>query len=267
MSAKHQQEFNAIYQLLQERAQSSASLRRILLGINWTVAETAVAETDWRAEAGSSGLCFSPINAPRNLPWSGTLAGRQSNELVKWLAEDNASAVAVGLATANAVINHEDNHLLRDAKALDFSSAPHLAVFDHFAPQLQDAAVAIIGRYPEIDQFKSRFGFVCIERRPGPDDLPETAAAEILPKSDWVFITASSIANKTLPYLLSLCRNSQVVLMGPSMPWLAEWADFGVDYLAGVAVTDVPRLRDIVAEAGGTRIFQEAVQYRVLPLR
>ncbi len=45
-----------------------------------------------------------------------------------------------------------------------------------------------------------------------------------------------------------------------------EWADFGVDYLAGVAVRDAERLVQIAAEGGGTRIFEDAVDYRVLSL-
>ena len=244
-----------LYSLLRQRAQAADQVDRFLLGINWTTAELA---------SGSTGLCFSPVNPPRNIPWSGTLAGRPSRELVEWVESEDASAVAVGLATINAVINRPGNTLLRDATPLSFQKALHLSVFDHFAPQLSGAKVAIIGRYPEIDQFKSRFDFVCIERRPGPGDLPESAAETVLPQSDWVFITASSLANKTLPQLLHLSRDAKVVLMGPTMPWLAEWADFGVDYLAGVEVADVGRLRQIVAEAGGTRIFQEAVGYRVL---
>lgn len=84
--------------------------------------------------------------------------------------------------------------------------------------------------------------------------LSDTAADYILPHADWVFITASSIANKTLPHLLSLTKNARVVLMGPSLPWSFEWAEFGVSYLAGVDVCDRGKLVEIASEGGGTRI-------------
>ena len=251
----------ALYSILRECAQSTAIVERVLLGINWTIAQTRC-----DTSPNSSGLCFSPLDIPRNLDWPGTLVGRKANELVTWIERDEPSAVAVGLATINAVLNHSANNLLRDAIALEINDSSHLAVFDYFSPQLTGASVAIIGRYPGLDRFKSQFNFTCIERRPGPDDLPESAAETILPQSDWVFITASSLANKTLPHLLQLSRDAKVVLMGPTMPWMAEWADFGVDYLAGVEVIDPQRLEQIVAEAGGTRIFHDAVQYRVLSL-
>ena len=245
--------------LLIERAQSDLITQQVLLGINWTIFQAQSASA-----TSSVGLCFSPINIPRNLPWSGTLAGQPVNELSRWFASDNPCEAAIGLAAVNAVINQSDNSLIQKSLPLMVNDNFHLSVFDYFSEQLTDARVIIIGRYPGLDRYKKQFNFQCIERRPGPDDLPESAAKTELPKADWVFITASSIANKTLPSLLSYCQNAKVVLMGPTMPWLAEWEEFGVDYLAGVEVMDVQRLYQIVAEAGGTRIFEDAVRYRVL---
>ncbi|HMU66773.1 MAG TPA: DUF364 domain-containing protein, partial [Cellvibrionaceae bacterium] len=102
-----------------------------------------------------------------------------------------------------------------------------------------------------------------IERRVRPGDLPDTAAEFILPEADWVFITASSIANKTLPRLLALAAQARVVLMGPSVPWLANWQDYGVDYVAGVAIKDPAALAQTLMEGGGTRIFSQGVGYCV----
>ena len=48
--------------------------------------------------------------------------------------------------------------------------------------------------------------------------------------------------------------------------WLAEWADFGVNYLAGVQIRDAERLLQILLEGGGTNIFGESVAYQLLPL-
>ena len=43
-------------------------------------------------------------------------------------------------------------------------------------------------------------------------------------------------------------------------------AAFGIDYLAGVQVTDPGQLRRTVAEGGGTRLFEGGVQYRLASL-
>ena len=54
--------------------------------------------------------------------------------------------------------------------------------------------------------------------------------------------------------------------MGPTMPWLTELKEFGIDYLAGVTVSNAKALRQTVAEGGGVRIFETGVQYQVLKL-
>ncbi len=251
---------NNVYPLLRERATSNAQVSRVFLGLNWTLAETEM------QGATGSGLCFSPVDAPRILAWPGTLAGRPANELISWIDSWDSCQAAVGTAVVNAVINSQSRALTRaEALPATAKAPPHLAVFDYFAPLVRGAKVVVIGSYPGLDSFKEFGDYRCIERRPRSGDLPDSASEFLLPQADWVFITASAIANKTLPRLLSLSRQAKVVLMGPSVPWLDEWADFGVDYLAGVNMRDPAHLAQIVAEGGGTRIFSSAVQYCVLP--
>jgi len=244
-----------LYAQLRERAVSSARIARVLFGLNWTVVEL---------DDGACGLCYSPAGAPRDIPWAGALAGRSAAELVAWIDSDHPVEVAAAVATINAILDFHHFARAGAVAALRCDDAPHLAVFEHFAPQLAGAKVAVIGRYPGMQRFDGRFEFQCIERRPGPGDLPEEAAHAVLPASDWVFITASSIANGTAPTLLSLARQSTVVLMGPSLAWTTAWADYGVDFLAGVEVLDAPLLQRIVGEAGGTRIFRDALGYRLV---
>ena len=54
--------------------------------------------------------------------------------------------------------------------------------------------------------------------------------------------------------------------MGPTVPWLAELAEMGINYLAGVAITDPTALKQTIAEGGGMRIFETGVEYRLLEL-
>jgi len=66
--------------------------------------------------------------------------------------------------------------------------------------------------------------------------------------------------------IVELSQDAQLVLMGPTMPWLEDLASMGVNYLAGVAVTDSLALRQTIAEGGGRRIFETGVEYRLLQL-
>jgi uncharacterized protein len=250
---------NNFYPLLRERATSCAQISQVTISLNWTLATTQ------QQSAQGYGLCFSPVDAPRTLAWPGTLVGRAANELIGWLESWDFCQAAVGAAVVNAVIN-SGSSLAARAQVLEPSETVpgHLAVFDYFAPLVQGANVVVIGSYPVLQSFKAFGPYQCIERRPRNGELPDSAAEFLLPQADWVFITASAIANKTLPRLLSLSRQAKVVLMGPSLPWMEEWADFGVDYLAGVEINDAAYLAQVVAEGGGTRIFGRAVHYAVL---
>ncbi|KMW69842.1 Rossmann-like domain-containing protein [Limnoraphis robusta] len=67
--------------------------------------------------------------------------------------------------------------------------------------------------------------------------------------------------NKTFPRLAELSKDATLVLMGPTLPWLSELAEMGVNYLAGVRIINPQALRQTVAEGGGTRIFETGVQY------
>lgn len=259
------QDYATIYHLLEQRAARNAVITEVMLGLSWSSVQVQDPATGEK----STGLCFSPVQAPRNLPWPGTLRGRSSASVLPWLHSYDSSEVCVAVATANAIIN-ADAQLLRNAGIITAHKQQqvpgNLAVFAHFAAQLKSKRVVIIGRYPGLERFKEQFNFQVIERNPQGTDLPEAAANYLLPAADWVFITASALANKTLPHLLWLARNATVVLMGPTLPWLADWADFGVDYLAGVQVMDYSLLLRIMAEGGGTGIFEEAVSYRIAHL-
>ena len=139
-------------------------------------------------------------------------------------------------------------------------------MFDHFLPHLAGKRVAVIGRYPGMERYRQELELTVIERRPGEGDLPDPASEFLLPQADWVFLTASSLINKTFPRLAELSQGANLVLMGPTTPWLEELAEFGVDFLAGVVIEDDGAARATAAEGGGTRLFESAVRYRVADL-
>ena len=235
-----------VYDLLRDHAGGSdETARELVLGLTWTLC---------RGEGGM-GLAMSPAVETgietRRLSWSGTLAGRPLAELAGWIESWQPFEAAVGMAALNAALNPAS----KLAQAAVPLAAGNLAVFDHFLPHLAGRKVAVVGRYPGMERYGEELELTVIERRPGGGDLPDPAAEYLLPDMDWVFLTASSLTNKTFPRLAELARGANLVLMGPTTPWLAELAQFGVDFLAGVAVEDAAAARATVAEGGGTRLF------------
>ena len=243
-----------LYDLLLERIPSESRVAEIIVGMSWTLCRSA----GW-------GLAMSPSTPIRTLAWPGTLSGRSVRELAGWLRSWDPYEATIAMAAANSVLNAE-SALAASAIPLFPRSCPNLAVFEHFAARLAGRRVVVIGHYPGLEALDLGCDLSVLERRPVAGDLPDPAAEYLLPRADWVFLTATSIVNKTFPRLAELSGEASLVLMGPTVPWLEALSEFGVDYLAGVHTEDGEGLRATVAEGGGTRIFETGAGYRVLDL-
>jgi uncharacterized protein (DUF4213/DUF364 family) len=245
-----------IYDLLIDSVNEAgtAAVEEVVIGLTWTLSRTY---------NDSIGLAMSPGIATRTLPWPGTLTGQKISEIAPWIRSWDPYQSTVAMAAINSVINPQ-SPLLERAEAMEMGRVPgNLTVFEHFLPMLKGKKVAVVGRYPGFDLYEDLFDLTVIERNPGRDDLPDQACEYVLPESEWVFITGTSIPNKTFPRLLELSRHANVVLMGPTLPWLPELGAMGVDYVAGVKVDDSAKLRSTIAEGGGIRIFGNGVSYHV----
>jgi uncharacterized protein len=243
-----------IYDLLQDYGGGSQAINELIMGQVWTY-----------CDAGAIGLSMSPGAVTRTLPWSGSLKGQRISALTGWLREFDVWKSAVGMAVVNAGINaHAPAPEGVDLLPESFSN--NLAVFEHFRSELTDKHVVVIGRYPGLHEWahKNKIDMAVLERQPGSQDYPDSACEYLLPDADWVFITASSLTNKTFPRLAQLARGATTVLMGPTTPWLPEFYHFGIDYLAGVAIDDSEQVRTTLAEGGGVRLFEGGLHYRIV---
>ncbi len=246
-----------IYDVLLEQAASTNLVAEVLIGLTWTLC---------RSQDAGMGLAMSPAIPTRTLPWSGTLAGKKITELASQIISWNPYEATVAMAAINAVINH-DNPLLLVSEPIQTEQTPaNLAVFEWFKPLLNDKRIVVVGRYPGLERYAAELDITVLERQPSLGDLPDPACEYLLPDADWVFLTASSIPNKTFPRLAELAKNAKLVLMGPTVPWLPELVEFGVNYLAGIRIEKPEKLRQAIAEGGGTRIFECGAHYCVTNL-
>ncbi|NEQ39039.1 MAG: DUF364 domain-containing protein, partial [Okeania sp. SIO3I5] len=176
-----------IYNLLLDYGNTNTPIKEVLIGLTWTLCETE-----------SIGLCMSPGTVTRTLPWSGTLVNKPVKELASWLRSWNSFEATVGMAAINAEINSRST-LPTQAEPLSPYGPGNLAVFEYFLPMIRGKKVVIIGRYPRLSRYENEMDMTVIERQPGADDLPDQASEYLLPEAEWVFLTATSIANKTFP--------------------------------------------------------------------
>jgi len=245
-----------VYELLLDSCSSGLKADQILIGLVWTLCQDE--------SQGATGLAMSPNIATRTLAWPGTLTGKPLTELAAGILAWEPYKATVALAAINCCLN---SRAIPDSVLLEaHDDNANLAVFDYFLPKLQGKKVVVIGHYPGIERYQDQMQLSVLERQAQPGDLPDAACEFLLPNADWVFLTASSLANKTFPRLAELAQHAKTVLMWPSVPWLPHWHEFGINYLAGVEVTNPLALYQTVAQGGGVRIFQTGVRYRIAEL-
>ncbi len=196
-----------------------------LQGPLWALAET---------ERGSGLAMFTPGRS-REALFPGGLRGLEAREAAQAAASWNLEEAGQALAAVNAACNRFDR-----AEALGACCGGHYAD----GLELEGKTVALIGHMhgPAGLRKKAREVYV-LERAPQDGDYPDAACDWLLPRCDLVIITGSSLVNKTLPHLLSLCENAFTILTGPSVPLCPSLLDFGIDRLSGVIVRDREGLR------------------------
>ena len=99
--------------------------------------------------------------------------------------------------------------------------------------------VAVIGHFPNVAGMASVCDLTVLERSCGSGlDTPDSAAEFILPEQDVVYITGTTLTNKTLPRLLQLTCGAYTTLVGPSSVPCDVLLDYGVDCIDGSVVVD-----------------------------
>ncbi|MDX1812846.1 MAG: DUF364 domain-containing protein, partial [Gammaproteobacteria bacterium] len=195
-----------IYDFMQDVVTNNdAVIEDFAIGLTWTYCRSA-----------NSGLCMTSEVRDRAFDWPGNIKGQPVSQLANMITDWHGMKSSMALAAINSVVNARmpDNYMMLEPEA----DSANLAVFHYFLPFIKNKNCVVIGRYPGLDQLQQKYGLKIIELNPGANDLPAPAAEYVLPRAEWVFMTGSSIANKTFPRLMELSKNANVVLMGPSVP-------------------------------------------------
>lgn len=206
--------------------------RRVVIGFNWVLVEgphgCGLAQTPDRGSAGS-----------RAVPDAARLAGRPLRELAAKIHSWDEVETAIGLAAVNAFYNRYDLEAPPD-NGLDAVAG--------------EAPLTVIGRFPKLAERLPAARV--IERRPGDGDYPEAAAGWLLPESERVVATASTLINRSLPGLIVAAPHTRFALVGPSTPLTPRLHAYGLDRLAGMVVTDPKGAARAVAEGASVKTLK-----------
>lgn len=211
---------------------------------------------------GSCGLSFT-MNTEATahchvLDEAGNLAGSNACDITGWAMDINPIRASVGIAVMNALysagVPGSTNENAMDA--IDIRSGDTLGMVGHFEPVLKKHGNRI-GKAYVFDRIPDAKGV-----------YPDWAEDIYLPRCDVVVITGTTLINKTIDHVLSLCNSArEIVVMGASTCLCPEvFRTHGVHMIAGTRVSDAKNALRAVSEGGGVpqlRSFTEYVCVRV----
>lgn len=193
---------------------------------------------------------------------AGSLAGSPVLELAKLALSWDTRSRAVGVATLNALSDQSLSSLAREVFTLEGNILDHLAA--------KDNVVCVVGNIrPTVEKLRNVAKKVYVLERDSDlrDDqtLPDTAAEEIIPESDVVLITGTSIVNGTVDRLLELSQDAREVALVGATAGILPTVLFrhGATAVGTVRVKNAERVMRVIAEGGGTPSFGDAIEFVV----
>ena len=222
-------------------------LKSIQIGINWT---TVVVEKDGLQQCGLASTVSGSHDhgSEPTIPDPGHLEKNSALELTSWINSGIPLRRSIGCAAINALLP------LDSSKWVDQNA--ETAIQTHG----RGKKVVLIGHFPFVEKLKNELGeLTVLDLNPSGEDLPASAAPEVLPEADLVAITGMTFINHTLPELLDLCKPEAFILMlGPSTPLSPILYDFGVNLLAGAVVENIPAVLTAISQGANFRQVHKA---------
>jgi uncharacterized protein (DUF4213/DUF364 family) len=218
------------------------------------VVEECVAGLHWMLvrSLGTGAAMTPPLERHMFVRDAGRLTGMPLRTLAERIKSWNPPDAALGLAAINSFVNAPAQ--------LDrvFGRTPlgggSCNIFDVLREQLRGCRAGVVGHFRGIECLADICDLTVIELAPREGDLPAPACEYLLPSMDYVFLTATTLINKTLPRLLELSRHTRVAITGPSTPMSPVLLARGVRWLAGTVVLDAEAVFRQIRE-GGTHDF------------
>jgi uncharacterized protein (DUF4213/DUF364 family) len=218
----------------------------VWVGLHWTV----VALADGRCGMASTLTDAHEAHGEPQMREAGALHTQSALALTAYIdSAASATEVSVGWAALNALVS----------RSLEDDAAPpwvEMDALDFLRTHGAGRRVALVGSFPFVARLRDAVETLWVlELTPHGDELPASAAPEILPQADLVALTSMTLVNGTFASLVAhRAAGVPVLMLGPSTPLSPVLFAHGVRALAGVRVVDSAALRRSVMQ--GATFFQ-----------
>ena len=232
-----------IFDALIEGIRESGKLTDFAAGLHWFAS----------LKSTSLGLAMSPAEGRSSVSLAGQVKNRAIRDIAAFSKSWNWADASMGISAINSWYNDP-------VKVMDWVRDSQLEIqetnaFSHLLPRMKGKRVTIVGHFGGLEPIAAECDLTILERNPGGDDIPDPACEYVLPGSDFVILTSTTMLNKTLPRLLELSGNAHVTLAGPTTTFWPGWFDHGVDMISGVLIDEPDRVMQLVKEGGSSTFF------------
>lgn len=211
--------------------QNDHKVSEVLIGLHWTMVSGV--HSGLAATLGDVSCCHS-----NEMSHAGHLHERSVFELLELLYSSNPLEVSVGMAALNSLLKFNENEVI-ECNARDL-----------LVEKSKNKTVTIIGHFPFLDLLREKADLLnVLELTPGPGELDASEYVNVLPVSNVIGLTATTLMNGTFDDLHRYFpKDAFVVMMGPSTPMTPFLFDFGIHVLAGSKVTDPTTLSHFITQ-------------------
>ena len=232
------------YEILQTGLPGDLTVQKLVHGISWTAAVLSDGRTGVAMHTPGE-------TVPRMFE---SLLGLPLNQAGQAMLSWNMEEASEAFAAVNAFYNHDGCGFVKtDAKTLD-------------GVEIRGRTVGMVGMmigHSNMTQedFISAKKLYIMDREEKAGALPDSASEFYLPLCDLVIITGSAAINKTMPRLLELSQNTEVILTGPTVTCCPELLKLGISRLSGRVITESDAmLKAIVEKRTSVNRFSAAYQ-------
>lgn len=194
-----------------------------------------------KSEAGL-GLAMNMNESTAYSSLTGSIKNMNLKDLAVYAKSWDFYEASLGMAAINSYYNGKNN--------INITDFDNLSIFDIIENKVKGKKVTVIGHFPNIERLRSICNLSILERKPDLSryDLPDTACEYILPEQDFLFTTAVTLINKTLPRLLELSQNAEIYIVGPTTPLTNIMFKYGIHCLSGSITQNEDAAKDLFLE-------------------
>ncbi len=164
--------------------------------------------------------------------------GVKASDFVREFMSDNPIAKSLGLATINALLNRDEYSKGDVMEYLEYKEGCTACLVGHIPP----IAVEFMAKGCDVLVF---------DRNRKEGILPDWAVRTHLKRCDVVVISASSVANGTIEWVLEHVNTEEVAIVGPSAPMVR--GIFPVKVIGGIRIIYPEKVLEAITRGVGTR--------------